>query len=193
MEKWDRLRAQALARARAAGQDRPVISARAFTNFLALALASGVIGNVGYDLLKAALRSWRRPRVRLPEAARDRRDAVLLAVLATQARCAQVELPVPALAELEATECTRTPDGWRVELRRENYGRYVRNERPWPDGVALGATVRVPDGPLQARDIEVTVVAKREVDDAVQAEHRRIMEFIERLGPPPAGPDPPAG
>lgn len=189
LEEWDRLRAEAVARARAAGGDRPVISPRAFTNFLALALASGVIGNVGYDLLKAALRSWRRPRLRLPEAARDRRGAVLLAVLATQARCAQVELPVPALAELEATECARTADGWRVELRRENYGRYIRGERPWPEGIALGATVRVPDGPLEARDIEVTVVAKREVDDAVQEEHRRIVEFIERLGPPPSRPE----
>jgi hypothetical protein len=203
LEEWDRLRAQALARARAAGHDRPIISPRAFTDFLALALASGVVGNVGYDLLKAALRQWRRSRVRLPELARDRREAVLLAVLATQARCAQVDLPVPPLAELEAIGCIRTPDGWRVELRRQDYGRSVRGERPWPAGVALGATVRVPDGPLVARDIEVTVVAKREVDDAVREEHRRIVEFIERLGPPPqpprqpppppSGPDPAGG
>jgi hypothetical protein len=31
------------------------------TDFVLMSLSSGVIGNVGYDLIKAALRAWRRP------------------------------------------------------------------------------------------------------------------------------------
>jgi hypothetical protein len=55
---------------------------------------------------------------RLAERARDMRDATLLAVLAAQARCVQVDLPAPALEDLEMLTCERQPDRWRVELRR---------------------------------------------------------------------------
>lgn len=151
------------------------------TDFVLVALASGVIGNVGYDLLKATLRWWRRPRVRLPARALDMRDAVLLAVLATQARCAQVELPVPALDDLEAVGCERQPDHWRVELRRVDRGEYMHGDRPWPVGIALGATVVIPDGPLDGRDIEVKVVAKRDLEAAVEAELQLDLTWLERL------------
>jgi hypothetical protein len=83
---------------------------RALTDYVALALAGGIIGNVGYDLVKAAPRRWRRPRVRLPERARDLRDAVLIAVLATQARCAEVGLPAPGLDDLDVVRCERRDD-----------------------------------------------------------------------------------
>ncbi|HEY2671314.1 MAG TPA: hypothetical protein VGJ07_13210 [Rugosimonospora sp.] len=147
-----------------------------------MALSSGVIGNVGYDLIKAALHVWRRPKVRLPERARDMRDAVLLAVLATQARCAQVDLPSPSLDDLEVIECERRPDRWRVELRRIDREGYLHGGRPWPDGVALGATVVIPDGPVDGRAIDVTVVAKRDVGAAQRAYLQRIKAIVDELG-----------
>jgi hypothetical protein len=164
LEEREWLRSQARARARNRPGDFALPSR--VTDFVLIALSSGVIGNVGYDLVKAALRQWHRPKVRLPQRARDMRDAVLLALLATQARCAQVDLPVPALDDLEALECQRLADRWRVELRRVDRRGYLYGERSWPDGVALGATVVIPDGPLDGREIEVKVVAKREVDAA---------------------------
>jgi hypothetical protein len=122
-------------------------------------LASGIIGNIGYDVLKATLRAWRRPRLRLPQQARDMRDAALVAVLATQARCAQVDLPVPTLEELELVQCKRLADRWRVVLRRTERGPTRYGDRSWPQGVALGAVVVIPDGPLDGHDVEVTVLA----------------------------------
>jgi len=176
----------ALSRARARQDSGDTLLPYRVTDFVLVALTSGVIGNVGYDLIKAALRAWRRPKVRLPERARDMRDAVLLAVLATQARCAQVDLPSPSLDELEVIVCERQPDRWRVELRRVDRGQYLRGGQRWPDGVALGATVVIPDGPVDGRAIEVTVVAKRDIDVAQQTHFQRVQDFIDELRPPPA-------
>jgi hypothetical protein len=183
LEELESIRAQARARP----QPDVVIMPRALTDFVAIALASGIIGNIGYDAIKAALRAWRRPRLRLPQRARDMHDAALVAVLATQARCAQVDLPVPALEELEVVQCERLTDRWRVELRRTERGRYRYGDRPWPEGVALGAAVVIPDGPLDGHDVEVTVVAKGELDAAIRAEYDRIQAFIDRLHPPGPG------
>lgn len=187
LDRWvERLeeREWSLSRARARQRPGELVSPRRATDFVLLALSSGVIGNVGYDLIKAAWRAWRRPKVRLPERARDMRDAVLLAVLATQARCAQVDLPSPALDDLEVLECARRPDHWRVELRRADREGYSDGGRPWPDGVALGATVLIPDGPVDGQAIEVTLVARRDVEAAQRAEFQRIRAFAEELRPP---------
>lgn len=75
--------------------------------------------------------------------------------------------------------CERQPDRWLVELRRADRGGYLRG-RPWPDGVALGATVIVPDGALDGRDIEVTLVAKRDVDAAMQVRWQQIEACLAR-------------
>jgi len=180
------------ARARARPQPDVVVMPRAVTDYVALALASGIIGNLGYDAVKAALGAWRRPKPRLPQQARGMRDAALVAVLATQARCAQIDLPVPTVEELEVVGCERQTDRWRVELRRAERGRSPYGGRPWPEGVALGAAVVIPDGPLDGRDVEVTVVAKGELDAAARAEYDRIRAFIDRLYPPePDRPDRP--
>jgi hypothetical protein len=153
------------------------------TDYVLIALTSGIIGNVGYDLVKGALLRWRRPRVRLPEQARDIRDALLLAFLGTQVRCVQLELPAPALQDLEALACERLPGRWRVELRRVDRRGYLLGGGDWPEGVALGATVIVPDGPLRERDLQVTVVAKGDIDAARKAEYQRIEALIKRLYP----------
>jgi hypothetical protein len=166
------------ARARAGDGTKDTIAPLRVPDFVLAALASGVIGNLGYDLIKAMLKAWRRPRVRLPEQARDVRDAVLIAMLATQARCAQVGLPMPGLGDLEATECQRLPDRWRVELRRRDRNQYLHGVRPWPDGTALAASVLIPDIPLKGTDIQVTVVARPEVDAAEQTNVRRARQWF---------------
>jgi hypothetical protein len=118
--------------------------------------------------------------VRLPERARDMRDALLLAFLATQVRCVQLDLPAPAMQDLEAVECERLPDRWRVELRRVDRHGYLLGGSAWPHGVALGATVVIHDEASQDRDVEVKVVAKGDIDAARQAEYTRIQEAISR-------------
>jgi hypothetical protein len=180
LEERERMLSRARAHQDSGGTGRPL----RVTDFVLMSLSSGVIGNVGYDLIKAALRAWRRPKVRLPERARDMRDAVLIAVLATQARCAQVDLPSPVLDDLEVTECERQPDRWRIELRKVDRTVYLHGGRPWPDGVALAATVVIPDGPVHGRMIDVTVVAKRDVDVAERAHFQRIQAIVDEPRPP---------
>jgi hypothetical protein len=176
LQEWERLRRRAV---EAGGKVYPM----QVTDYVVVALTSGIIGNVGYDLLKTALRAWRKPEVRLPAGARGVSDALLLAVLATQARCVQIDLPAPALADLEALECRRDGDRWRIELRRVDRRGYTLGGQDWPGGVALGASVVIPDGPLTGRDIEVKVVAKGDVEAAQKAEYQRIKMVIDRLYP----------
>jgi hypothetical protein len=55
-----------LSRARVRWGDGDGVSAMLVPDYVVTALASGIIGNLGYDLLKFTLKAWRRPRVRLP-------------------------------------------------------------------------------------------------------------------------------
>jgi hypothetical protein len=66
-------------------------------------------------------------------------------------------------------------------MRRVDRRGYLYGNRSWPDGVALGATVVLPDGPLDGREIEVKVVAKRDVDAASRAELQKTRAYLERL------------
>jgi hypothetical protein len=45
-----------------------------------------------------------------------------------------------------------------AELRRADRGPAMRGSAAWPAGVALAATVEIPDGPLDGRDLAVTVI-----------------------------------
>ena len=71
-----------------------------------------------------------------------------------------------------------SPQPWPTDATRSDGG------RPWPDGVALGATVLIPEGPVDGQAIEVTLVARRDVEAAQRAEFQRIRAFAEELRPP---------
>lgn len=120
--------------------------------FILTALASGVIGNAGYELLRAGWRSARERRTgRLWRRVGSRRNLetvlVEMAKQATRIQYEKHELPdAPALAELEVRSVSLSFDRAVVEL---------------TAGHELKATIKIPYENLPATGPEVTIWQRR--------------------------------
>ncbi|MFJ8579731.1 hypothetical protein [Micromonospora sp. NPDC093277] len=114
--------------------------------YLGSAIASGVLGNVAYDGLKAALGRLRRGKVS-PDPGPQDPDLVLLARAAVHARCADLGLDEQAGADVNAV-CSHAAGGWEVLFR----GR--------PDGVTASVRLSVDD---QRADVKAEVRLPQEL------------------------------
>ncbi|SBT45353.1 hypothetical protein [Micromonospora narathiwatensis] len=94
--------------------------AQATVVYIGSAVAAGVLGNIAYDGLKAALGRLRRGKVS-PEPRLQDPDLVLLARTAVNVRCTELGIDGQAGADLNAT-CMPVSDGWEVLFRRLPHG-----------------------------------------------------------------------
>lgn len=124
------------------GDKIAVDGGRAYENivvFVGAAAASGIVGNVAYDLLKAGLvRALRRRQ--LPDTL-ELSDRELLAQLAVRDRCAELELPVPKTDQLREINWDIQTMAHTCRLRYQD----------------IEARVRIPIGAVDGRQLEVTL------------------------------------
>ena len=159
------------------------------------AIAAGVIGNVSYDVLKQLWRKIQRRPNDLPSRVLDYRHVSLIAILAVQARCGQLFLPIPSTTSIRILSSKKTDFPWQERRHADwiarGFGWADRNgkpisdeeldsfERDWPgrpgwevhlvvDDNAMWATVFVPEGNMIETAVEVSLLTYAQLPDRVK-------------------------
>lgn len=125
-------------------------------------LAAATPRLIGRDQITDALRTWQQPHPRLPVVVATIADVVLVGYLALQAACADAELPVPAIGDLDVHQFERWPSRWRLDLSRPDATSYLNHRRPGTPELALAAIAWV----SEQATASVVVVSQRDVAEA---------------------------
>ena len=138
-------------------------------------LAAATPRPISRDRIIDALHAWQRPHPPLLEVVTTIADAVLVGYLAVQAACADANLPVPAIGDLDAQRCEREPHRWRLDLARPDATSYLHYRRPGTPELALAATAWVHERAAAS----VVVVSERDVAKAGHAHLDRALAILQ--------------
>jgi hypothetical protein len=118
------------------------VSGRDVMTWVGAAIASGIVGNMAWDVVKAAFADLK---VKIPKFAALERSLdnnhKLIAKLAVQARCAEIDRLVPRFEDLKAVAVVNTSDHYDLKV----------------TGPNLQATVLIPRGKLEESRLHVTL------------------------------------